>query len=403
MNDFVEKKIEKQARESFFKKLAMLSIMLYIVLYVTFDATRTEFSWLSSVSIYFCLACCVIFVLSRGTIKINYTSGMLLLFLILAYISTLYTPTDENIVVQYLYRLFSSVILVMLISNVVETKEDVEKIVDAFIFAGFCLAIFLYLSFGFQNLLTSSNRIDNRHGNLNIIGLNCTFSIIFSVYKIVTKKSKKRFLYALVTVVSFPAIMFSGSRKAILVLLVALVVFFLSYSKNKVVVSRIIIAILALLVIAALIYYVPAFKVMKSRIFSMLEWASGDNNTITASSDSSRMMFIKRGFEAFLNSPVWGNGFLYSYHLFGLYAHNNYIELLMDGGIICFAAYYSIYLYILRNFLKHRKTGDRAFSSFLITVLIALLFADIGVVSFYNRYILILIIICSINPSKKEE
>lgn len=74
----------------------------------------------------------------------------------------------------------------------------------------------------------------------------------------------------------------------------------------------------------------------------------------------SRLMMIRIGFDLWLGSPIWGygnEGFrLHS----GLeqYSHNQYIELLVNYGLLGFLAFYSVHLLIIRRALLLWNTRD---------------------------------------------
>ena len=65
----------------------------------------------------------------------------------------------------------------------------------------------------------------------------------------------------------------------------------------------------------------------------------------------------------------------------------------MDNGIIGFLLYYIIHLRILYLAIKKRAYSTDAFA-FIISIMVAMVLVDVGVVSFYNSYVLILLLMC---------
>jgi O-antigen ligase len=110
--------------------------------------------------------------------------------------------------------------------------------------------------------------------------------------------------------------------------------------------------------------------------------------------DILRQYYIETGLAEFKESPIWGNGFYYSAYLFGHYSHNNYIELLMNNGIIGFIAYYSIYIKLLIDAFKMKTTFHK---SYVLIVLVVFVFLalDLGTVSYFDRYTLLILAVCS--------
>ena len=68
-----------------------------------------------------------------------------------------------------------------------------------------------------------------------------------------------------------------------------------------------------------------------------------------------------------------------------VYAHNNYIELLVDVGIVGIVIYYYIYLYIIFIFIKNRK-NDSVFQIIMFGILISFIVNEYGMVTYYGKF-----------------
>ena len=75
----------------------------------------------------------------------------------------------------------------------------------------------------------------------------------------------------------------------------------------------------------------------------------------------------------------------YTNGYFNAYLHNNYIELLCDGGIVGFILYYSRYVYIIYEMLRNIDKKNDGYYPCLIMIII-LLIMDYGRVSYYQRH-----------------
>lgn len=390
----------------FFKNIAIFSVGIYIILSSVFEGVVSGLSRISSLAIYFCLACCALYIFSRGTVRLGFLAGALIVFGVVTTLSILYSPTSSSIMNMYIYRYWTSVILVIIVANTVTEKEDVSTIIDYYVIAGVCMALYMYFTYGFANLASATERLDSEMGNQNAVGITCGFGLVLSLYQLVTKKqSKLRFLYIISAIICVPAIMFTGSRKSVILVIVALITFVFMYTRSKNIISKVFWIAVILAAVYLLIYYVPAFQVIRDRVLSTFEVFSGEtDDALTGTSDTNRMKYINVGLQEFLKSPAWGNGYCYSYYVFGAYSHNNYVELLMNGGLIAFASYYSIYFYMLHRVIKNFKDGaKRAHVALTATVLVTLMVIDFGVVSYYNRYTLILIALCLCDFSSKNK
>ncbi len=389
----VIKKTPAVEKDAFFKRIAMFSIGLYLVFSTVFDEVASGLSVLSSVSIYFCLGCCALYVLARGTFRLNYMMVILLAVGVLLVISTVYSPTAETVVNRYLYRYWTSSILVILISNTVTSLKDVDKVITCYVLAGVAISLYMYSLYGISNLVASLGRLDTQLGNQNGVGMSCAFAIIFAVCKFVKAKGYLKILYAVAAVVCMPAVMFTGSRKSILILMVAFVVFVLFYSENKNFIKNVLLGIVLIGIVIWAIYYIPAFEVIKTRFEATFNFLGGNTTTVDVG-DANRMRYLEQGIKVFLENPFFGAGFCSSHYYFGVYSHNNFIELLMNGGLALFLTFYSMYALSFILNMKYRRNIPRFYFAIAITILAMILTADIGVVTYYERVTLIAMSLC---------
>ena len=106
--------------------------------------------------------------------------------------------------------------------------------------------------------------------------------------------------------------------------------------------------------------------------------------------DQNRIDYIKYGIEQFKKNPIFGNGFFSSVYYLGTYTHNNFIELLINNGIVGLALYYIPHIVMLIRAIKIGGKDKKA-SSFIFMLFASLMICDIGVITYYDRFIWILI------------
>ena len=152
------------------------------------------------------------------------------------------------------------------------------------------------------------------------------------------------------------------------------------------------------------------YKIVGYRLKGLFDifssFSSADASTTT------RIEFVKIGFDIFLKNPLLGiglNNYSYvaynNYSIWGqVYAHNNYVELLSDFGIVGFVLYYWI---IIKSIIKLNETYklvkfDKNVKLFrllclLLTMSIVILIIDFSQITYYNECFQIteIIIICS--------
>ena len=372
-----------------YKTLALFSVVMYLVLSTVFEESKTGLCRYASVGIMICLICCSVYVFVTRKIRIEKWMVSLFVFGIILTVSMFYSPSSSIIKSTYIYRYWTSWILLIFVSNVVQDENDIQIIIHGYILAGVFLAIYVYSFYGIRSLSSLTSRLTNEIANQNSIGIRCACSFIFSMVELGTQKNRTRLLYLVPMVITLPACLYSGSRKSVILILICVFVFILLYSEDKQTVKRLLVGAIIIGGVIYIIRNVSAFLVINNR-FEQLFSMFGRGNALLDTGDMNRMTFLKKGMEAFRKSPIWGNGFVYSYALLGTYSHNNYVELLMNNGIIGFVAYYTIHSGIIISMIRIRKTSNRI-SAIIGVILIILLFLDVGSVNYYSRYVLVLL------------
>jgi len=118
-------------------------------------------------------------------------------------------------------------------------------------------------------------------------------------------------------------------------------------------------------------------------------------------SSESRAQLISWGMKWFRERPWLGQGIdnyrvilVKNYPLWSIeyYAHNNYVELLVDTGIIGVALYYWNYAVILINSWKNRKAITNK-ELLVLGMFIAIMVSEIAVVSYFDKQIQVLLLI----------
>lgn len=379
--------------------VAVFSICIYIIFSIVFEFTAVSLTALSSYALYLCLGCCLFDCLCRKTIRYHAFFGALLVLGMLIWISCFYTPASQIYTDSRMYRYWTSLVLMFLIMNVKPNSQDIVKIVNSFVIAGAALSTYVYAFYGFDTLANSDSRLQNGDfGNVNIVGMYCAFSIILAIYAIVALK-KNQVMCVVASIICLPCVMFSGSRKALLTLIICLLAFVFLYFRNTSLIVKVLTAFVVLAVIMILVDKISAFEPIKERLMGLFEiFGEGE---ATVEGDENRILFLTEGYAAFLQKPIFGHGFCYSYHIFGAYSHNNYVELLMCHGVVGFLIYYSVFVALIIK--CHRSTVDLRTKVLVYLVIIKMLVEDVGTVSYYNRmtFLVIALLTCFCMDNKR--
>jgi len=381
----------KEVKESGFQKIAVFSIALYIILSALFETSDFFNSQLSSASIYFCIGVCAFNILRKNVLKIDYYLTTLILIMIFFAVSSYFSPAADIYKDSYLYRFITTAILIILVYNTISDKKELSIVLNSIVIAGTALALIMYSQYGFSNLAQATERMDYAMGNHNKVALYYAYGIIFAIY-LLSKNIHTWRVYPYIgcIVITTPAVMFTGSRKAILVLIISLVVLFIFRFDSKNVIKKMFAFAAVVLVIYFIIDRVPAFSVIKERFGQLFELLSGGETDNVG--DKNRVDFFNISLEYFAKSPIFGNGFCYSYYLLGTYSHNNFTEILLNNGILGFILHYIPKVKVMFDGFSALKK-DREYASLALIIAVSLLVCDIGVVTYYNRFLMIVLVV----------
>lgn len=229
----------------------------------------------------------------------------------------------------------------------------------------------------------------------NTVGMCSAFGASIALYYIL--KKNKTSLYITLFITNIMILILSSSRKAILCLLIPVGVLYVFNNKNRLL--NIIFKLIVLSIITIGVYYLIInieflYNTIGHRMESLINGLIGNGDNIDASAKT-RMNLITWGLEWFKENKWIGYG-VDNYRVMlttthpdypiSYYAHNNYVELLVDLGIVGTVLYYFNYIKIIFiGFIKKRKMSNCGLV--FIGILIAILISETGLVSYYDKYI----------------
>ncbi len=304
--------------------------------------------------------------------------------------------TDSIIMARTLLRIFVCAYAVF-ITYLSIPEFDETVLLKAVMWAGYFIALYSLFFYGLDRMLyagsNSSMRLENAFSNINDIGLACALSCVIQI-NICNLRSMDRFFpSALLMIPSIVVIAATQSRKALVFLMAGVLgyVFVKAQQTNKNLfykISKIIFGVLLLGGIAYLFLQLGIFDGIRERMEEMLNAVIG--NGVVDSSTMKRNQMKSLGLAWFLKYPVCGIGIANPHILaaqylsFDAYLHDNFVELLCGGGIVGFALYYSIYVYLFIQFWKYRSIVPQKVVFF--TVWLGMMLAmDYGMVSYYSK------------------
>lgn len=286
--------------------------------------------------------------------------------------------------------------LTILIYNYIDGEEKLELALKFIAWSGILTCIYLIISTGGVQLLqelAKSERIGDQIGQVNTFGFYLTISTLISFYFALYKKKSK---YLFISIVCFIFALISGSRKALIGCFIGVAMLIVLRTKRKRIAS-ILLSIIFFVIVFYIISNIPIFKVVMDRFYTMLNIFSEQE---TDASTEIRRDLIIAGWMAFKARPMMGYGLDNSRFIMqaligrGVYTHNNYMEILVNSGVIGFIIYY-IPIVLYMSYLSTEvwvKKNEKLVIYFVISLVYIIL--DFGMVSYagkINRFFWVLV------------
>lgn len=373
-------------------KMRNIVAILTIILIASFELL-SSYTYGSLVMIL--LIVCIFAVINgfqkkRIPIKITNLHMYIFLFCIWGYMTSFWAINPKSA------RTISTTILQMLVMSIAIYSCFFKTVSNSCLlkwvmYANIIVVMAAFIYYGPDQLLTvlqNSERMSSEFLNSNTLGLMGSFAIIIAIYFFRKKEIK------FVVVLIIPCIVIvasSGSRKALLALVIGIILQLLIDEDAKNVqakVMKILLVVLVGLIILYLINSIQIFSITNERFQKFINLFTGEGNVDR--STLIRYKMIEIGMEQFKETPITGIGMnnarfiAAKYFGFEYYLHNNYVELLVDSGLIGTVIYYAMYIYLLINLLKYRRVAGKCYSLVFTMVVIQLLM-DMAMVSYYSK------------------
>lgn len=234
----------------------------------------------------------------------------------------------------------------------------------------------------------------------NILANICIFGVVASLYFYIKKSLTSRLFGVLGVLTSMYVVILTASKKGIIVTFLVIVIFFLLKSNRLYS-----IAIVTLLGVG-LYFFESHFNFYNILISSSnldVHYILGNlENRFTAFMDTdqtdnsteARIQLINRALEMWYSNPLKGQGLGAFQNIYGAYAHNNYVDILANLGLVGFFIYYSIYWSIFSASYRIKKMNDTAILFFVFVIIMMLM--EFAIVSYSNKTLMMFLLIASV-------
>ena len=287
--------------------------------------------------------------------KVQYHHILLLPILFTVYCTaTILWAYQPNVALS---RMVTQIQLLLLLIFTFWAMNDGVTVLDylkAVYVSGFGMVIFALSRYGgitqYTDAMIAGERMGGEISNLNTYGMVFGNAALCAAYYMVLK-GKKKHIFSFI-LFSFFALS-SASRKSMLMIVIGVVVLaVVHYGFRRIYKTLLVAAAVALLASYAL--KLPYFSEINERIQNLL---SGEKDA----SDIERERMIEYGMQLFRMRPLHGFGIgnFASLYYIDTYSHNNYVELLVSGGVIALVMYYLMLLVPVLGLWLSKKRGQK--------------------------------------------
>ncbi len=375
------------------KQQTAISPLLYFILTVmytvAYNSSWRAMSWLwYGVSLVAIVVLLAIFI-NNDKVKFDFYTSWAIIFLVYSLFSCLWA-IDMEPVFDVLKTLGLIFIVHVLLAQIIDKKEDVEKLLKANFIA--LLILLLYVVFNTDLSMLGKFRIGvdtlGELWNANDIGIKMSIGAVLSLYFMTKGKGLKSLACFVATLLFLFVILMTGSRTALLIIAISIFMFFwLKAQKHKTIIFIVMVVVFALGIV--LILKVPfLYDIIGSRVENIIKELMGQ--AVGEGSFNARQNMIELGLDWFKQRPLFGYGLnnfgkLYAEEVgYSTYSHNNFIEMLISGGIVGFIIYYLAYVYLFVNLIKQVIVKKDLIAITLFVFNLSLIIMNISNISYYS-------------------
>lgn len=355
--------------------LCHLSLCGYGLIYFLYSVFGLPNSVISTLRIGCIVFAILAVVINKRPIIKMYSFTKLYIFLItISFISSFYSVNSEAI--SSTTYLFNAAVIGITFSFTLTSKAVIKR----FLYMMATSGAIVFLVLASKNLLYIDDRLGRTltGGNLNMFALYIMLTLIAAIMLFcMSEKKWEKVLLLVISTLDVYMLMLSGGRKYILTPMIMCAVIMWINAKKISLQKRIIILLIAIVVIYFGWNFMMTNEVVYMSIGRRFENQEGAE---------SRLDLILYGLEYFLRSPFYGYGenafevLIYPDMGVSMYSHNNYVELLVNLGLIGFLPYYFVYFGTIKK-LYNKINNNKIFMVFF-AFMVASLFLKTGIVAY---------------------
>lgn len=388
-----------------FNNIIKFFFLLYLITIYIFSSLADTIIISQIIYIAFCILI-FLYLLQQNPLQIRVYICFIGAIVLYCYLSMIWA-IDASLALKKANTLIQIFIMTILVFSFFYNTQNLEFFIKSLCIAGIVMCLYIIFYYGIINYfiqLMSGTRIGTEISNVNDIAIYAGFTALICFYYAIYFKKK---YYYFITILPVLISLGTESRKALIIIFcgILLLIMFKLGSGKKI---KVLLAISIFIMIFMFFIQLPIFNNYNERFQGLINFITG--NGVVDHSMFVREQMISVGWEQFKISPLIGIGMDNSRFIAiagvgtDTYLHNNYIELLVDGGIFAFIIYYAAFAYVLIKLIPLIKNKNHiAIITFTILILQVLL--DYGAVSYYSKitYIYLILGFLVANIEKKNQ
>lgn len=288
--------------------------------------------------------------------------------------------TDRSTALAMCKTLCVGLGFVFVVQQLIVQRRDAEASLLACLAA--CLALVVYVVLAERDVLFEQRLGTTAGINPNDVAMMAATGYAIAIHRLCTRK---RWYEALPVLLLLVAILLTGSRKGML-LIVFLPGCYLLWQDRKHFRRNLLLLLALLLLLLAAVFLIPAlYDLLGSRFVRMVQTMLAVEGAQEGSL-TERLSFLRQGWSMFVQRPLTGWGldcFRFNGVTRATYSHNNYIELLVSGGVPALLLFYAPLAAELVRAV--RRAGRDAAVRLVVTVVVGQMLMELLLVTYYER------------------
>lgn len=361
-----------------------IAIIIFLSVSMNSDWSGNSVLWWGAFAILL-----MAFFLERESLTINYRSYSKWMtgFVILCVFSMFYA-LSPSVAFDAIKTMAVLLVSFTVINNRLVNDDSIIHILRLFFIS--CMINCAYLLLNMDRSLIGQVQIGadtNAGWNGNAIGMTMSMGFLAGLYLLEENDNKiQKLVIGLMSAIFVFVSLFTGSRKALLIIFLGVLIYFMVRAPRKILKNIVIVLILAVILYNAILKIEPLYNVIGWRMEGLFAAVTG-----TGTVDGSTLLretYIENGIKFFKERPVLGYG-INNYRILNqattgiyTYSHNNFVEMLCGLGIVGFIYYYLPFVFIGLKMLKHITKSHLA--AMLFAMFMAHLICHYGNVTYYD-------------------